>query len=323
MATELISIIVPVYNLENELPRCLDSILAQTHRNIELIVIDDGSSDGSGAILDAYAARDGRIVAVHQKNAGLIAVRERGIALAKGKYVGFVDGDDMVEPDMFARLLNNALQYDADISHCGVDFVWPDGRVEHHYGTGALLVHDNFEGQRALLEGTQVEPALGNKLYRAELLRDSCLDKSVLNNEDLLRNFVLFQRAQKSVYEDFCGYRYMQREGSMSKDQSRQARIARHIFRARQLIAQHADERVYPFAMRSWLSCAVNTVNLMPEEPDEELAACCAEMRAFLRAHRRDLHYLIPRQQLAAWLIIYAPRLHRLAFRAYRGVKRT
>lgn len=313
-----ITVIVPAYNIAPWIGQCLESICCQTYRHLEILAIDDGSTDETGKIIDAYAAQDARIVPIHQSNTGLVSVREKGISLATGQYVGFVDGDDTIEPQMLERLLTNMLKYDADISHCGVAFVWPDGHKEAHYGTGALLVHNNFEGQCALLEGAQIEPTLGSKLYRVELLRGSCLDPTVLNNEDLLRNFVLFQRAQKSVYEDFCGYNYLQRTGSMSKDKSRQAHAARHIFRARQLIVQHAEEHVHPFAMRSWLSCVVNTVNIIPDDAGGEFSACRAECRAFLREHRRDLHYLIPRQRLAAWLIIVSPALHKAVYRIYQ-----
>lgn len=317
----LISVIVPVYNLEKELPRCLDSILAQTHQNLQILVIDDGSTDRSPAIIDSYAQKDPRVTPIHQPNGGLVAARERGISLARGQYVGFVDGDDTIEADMYRHLLKNAVTYDADISHCGVAFCWPDGRIDHHYATGVLMVQDHIQGQQDLLEGTRVEPSLCSKLYRAELLPDSCLDPAVLNNEDLLRNFILFQRAKRSVFEDFSGYQYIQRPGSMSKDHSRRVRIARDVFRARELIVTHAEPEVYPLAMRSWLSCVVNSVNQMPDPQDPELRAYRRSCRAFLRAHRQDLHYLIPRQRLAARLIIHAPWLHRLLYQIYWMVK--
>ena len=137
-----LSVIVPCYNVAPWLPNCLDSILNQTYANLEVIVINDGSIDQTGSIIDKYAARDSRIIAIHQANAGLVAVREKGIAIATGDYIGFVDGDDTIELDMYARLIRNALQYDADISHCGVAFLWPDGRYEPHYGTGKIIEQD-------------------------------------------------------------------------------------------------------------------------------------------------------------------------------------
>ena len=174
---KLITVIVPAYNIDEWLPRCLDSIIKQKYSNLEIIVIDDGSIDQTGYIADKYAEKDKRIRVIHQENAGLVEVREKGIGLASGDYIAFVDGDDMITEDMYQRLLYNALKYNADISHCGVKFCWPDGKVESHYGTGQIIVQDNFTGQKDLLEGIRIEPGLWNKLYKTDLLKDSCLDK--------------------------------------------------------------------------------------------------------------------------------------------------
>lgn len=312
-----ISIIVPCYNIAPWLPGCLDSILQQTHGNLEIIVIDDGSTDETGNIIDRYAARDPRIVAIHQANAGLVAVREKGIELATGDYVGFVDGDDTVAPDMFERLLNNALAYNADISHCGVAFVWPDGRVEEHYGSGKIVEQGNLSGIKDLLAGVQIEPSLCNKLYSRKIIHGSCLDASVLNNEDLLRNFVLFSRAKKSVYEDFCGYRYFQRPGSMSKDPAKVVKTFRHLAKARKLIVDNCSEDIYPYAMRLWLSTYVNEINQNHTNNDLNIQSLCQECRDVLKKHKKSLHYLIQRQRIAAYLILYAPWLHRLIYKIY------
>lgn len=306
-----ISVIVPAYNVAPWIGRCLDSILAQSYQNLEIIVINDGSTDETGKIIDGYAAKDGRIVTVHQENAGLVEAREVGIARATGEFVTFVDGDDEIEPDMYERLLNNALKFEAEISHCGVSFVYPDGKAEPHYGTGEIKVQDRLEGLRELLMGEKVEPSLCTKLYARHLLTDSCLDKTVLNNEDLLRNFTLFSRAKRSVFEDFCGYRYYQRPGSMSKDSEKAEQSARHILRARKLILDHSGKEIYPFAMRLWLSTYVNIVN---QDFDSDFAEEC---RNVLKREKKNIKYLIPRQRIAAWMILYAPWLHKIAYRIY------
>lgn len=287
----LISIIVPAYNVAPWLPRCLDSILAQTYGNLQIIVIDDGATDETPQIIDKYAKEDSRIMAVHQENAGLVAVRDRGIELATGDYVAFVDGDDVINPDLYERLLANAVKYQADISHCGVKFCFQEGREEAHYGTGRVVIQDNFQGVKDLLEGDFVEPALWNKLYRATLLKDSCLDENVLNNEDLLRNFVLFSRADRSVFEDFCGYQYIQRQGSMSKDRSKALRAEQHIFRARQIIVEHASEAIYPYAMKTWLSSIVNSINIHTYSKELEMKHLCEERREILK--KKKVIYII------------------------------
>ena len=313
-----ISVLVPAYNVALWLPSCLDSILAQTYQNLEIIVVNDGSTDNTGTILDSYAKKNRRIVAIHQKNAGLVAARETGIAHATGDYVTFVDGDDTIAPDMYEHLMANALKYKADISHCGMDFVFPDGHIEPHYGTGRLLVQDNIEGLRDLLIGELVEPSLCTKLYARHLVTNSCLDKSVLNNEDLLRNFTLFSRANRIVFEDFCGYQYFQRPGSMSKDSSKALQNLKHILRARKLIVDNSSEELYPYAMRLWLSTYINAINQKSDDCDEQMEEFCKECRQVLIREKKNTRHLIKRQQIAAWLIIYAPWLHKIIYRIYK-----
>ena len=319
----LISVIVPAYNVAPWLPRCLDSILFQTYKKLEIIVIDDGSTDNTSQIVDEYARKDARIEAIHQKNVGLVEVRNRGIELAKGEYITFVDADDEIDLNMYKRLLENALKYDADISHCGVCFCFSDGHEEMHYGTGKIKIQDHFEGVKDLLEGEFVEPGLWNKLYKSSLLKDSCLDVSILNNEDLLRNFVLFNRAKKSVYEDFCGYKYYQREGSMSKDKTKLLRTEQHINRARRLIVDHSSEAIFPFAMRTWLGSIINSINTLAYSTEPEAKQYCKECREVLRKERKHLNYLIKRQQLAAKLILLSPALHKVVYRIYKNERNT
>ena len=111
----VISVIVPVYNLEKDLPRCLDSILSQSHRDLEVIVVDDGSRDGSRAVMEDYARRDPRIKPIFKENGGVTSARLRGIAESTGRWIGFVDGDDEIEPEMYERLLENAAKYGAEV----------------------------------------------------------------------------------------------------------------------------------------------------------------------------------------------------------------
>lgn len=218
MERNKISIIIPAYNLEALLGRTLDSVLAQTYENIEIIAVNDGSTDGTGAVMDAYAAKDSRVKAIHKENGGVTSARLRGVAEATGDWIGFVDGDDIIEPEMYERLLGNALQYHADISHCGNQMVFPDGRVAYNYDTGILLIQDRSTGLNDLLTGIMIEPALGNKLFRRELFEnlEQKMDTSIKINEDLLMNYYLFREAALSVYEDVCLYHYVLRKGSAS-----------------------------------------------------------------------------------------------------------
>ena len=212
----LISVIIPAYNIEEYLPKTLDSVLAQTYWNLQIIVVNDGSQDGTGSLIDQYAQRDERIVAIHKENGGVTSARLRGIAEAKGQYIGFVDGDDYVEPQMYSRLMENILAYGADISHCGYQMVFPSGRVDYYYNTDEVVVEKDHQGCADLLDGVFVEPGLVNKLYSKELFEGltDWIDPTIRINEDLLMNFYLFRKAQLAVFEDVCPYHYVLRPGS-------------------------------------------------------------------------------------------------------------
>lgn len=212
----LISIIIPAYNIADYIAKTLDSVLAQTYPNLEIIVVNDGSKDGTGTVIDTYALRDRRIKAVHKENGGVSSARLRGVAEATGEWIGFVDGDDYVEPDMYARLLENAHKYNAQISHCGYKMVFPSGKIDYYYNTGRLVTQEGRQGCTDLLDARFVEPGLWNKLYRKELFEglDNWLDTSIRINEDLLMNFYLFRQAKMAIFEDVCPYYYILRKGS-------------------------------------------------------------------------------------------------------------
>ena len=218
-----ISVIVPVYNVENELSACLDSILNQTYSEIEIIIIDDGSTDSSGLIADCYMEKhSGSVYCFHQTNQGVSAARINGVEKATGDWIGFVDGDDVIEPDMYERMIRNAAKYTADISHCGYQTIVNGGaRIHSFSNTGNLIVHDRTSGLKSLIEGSVIEPSVCNKLFRKELFTQVLDHKTDLigirKNEDLLMNYYLFKGANLSVYEDFCPYHYMAREMSESR----------------------------------------------------------------------------------------------------------
>lgn len=212
-----ISIIVPVYNIEEYLGRCLDSIIAQTYQKLEIIVVNDGSTDRSGEVLDTYADKDKRIIPIHIPNGGVTNARLTGVKNATGEYIGFVDGDDVIEPEMYAVLIENAVKYNADISHCGYQMVFPN-RVDYYYNTGRFMQQDHEEGLKGLLSGEFIEPGLWNKLFHKslfeKLLNSDVMDKTIKNTEDLLMNYYLFREAETSVFIDKCYYHYIVRKSS-------------------------------------------------------------------------------------------------------------
>ena len=126
MDEKLVSVIIPAYNIEDYIGRCLDSIISQTYKNLEIIVVDDGSRDHTGEILDNYAKKDRRIKVIHKENGGVSSARNKGIEAAEGDYIGFIDGDDLIESEMYKTLVDLLEEENADIAHCGYQMVFPD-----------------------------------------------------------------------------------------------------------------------------------------------------------------------------------------------------
>ena len=215
MSEPKISIIVPAYNIEKYIKKCLFSIQTQSYKNIEVIVVNDGSTDGTLKVINEFVKNDDRFIVIDQPNYGVATARKNGIEKATGDYIGFVDGDDTIEPFMYEILISNAKKYNADISHCGYMIVNGNTKTPH-YGTEKLIEQDNFTGVKDLLEGQFIEPGLCNKLFRSELFAyiNYNVFENIKNNEDLLLNYYLFADSEKSVYKDFCPYNYFQRKGS-------------------------------------------------------------------------------------------------------------
>ena len=288
MTNHLISIIVPAYNIASYIEKTLASILAQTYRNIEVIIVDDGSRDATGAILDEMAKTDPRIRVIHKENGGVTSARLRGVAEATGEWIGFVDGDDYIEPQMFAHLLNNALKYQADISHCGYQMVFPKGHVDYYYNTGRLEQQDGLEGLKNLLDGSYIEPGLWNKLYHRSLfqnlLRDDLMDLTIRNTEDLLMNYYLFREAQKSVYEDVCPYHYLLRASSAATSGYTENKLRDPIKVLRILQDEMKDEpSVNAVVRRRYIRAVIGNATLDCWNQSEMVRSFRKEMRGELR----------------------------------------
>lgn len=166
----MISIIVPIYNVEQYLPRCLDSIVNQTLQDLEIILVDDGSSDCCGEICDAYAQKDKRIIVYHTANGGLSAARNYGMARARGDYLGFVDSDDWIDPEMFEILLRQMEDNQADVSISGFKYEYPERAVVASIADEQYVNHDEL--LKALLSGN-LGGVIWNKLYRKKSFKDT------------------------------------------------------------------------------------------------------------------------------------------------------
>lgn len=215
-----VSVIVPVYNVEAFLPACIDSILAQTMKDLSLILIDDGSPDNCGAICDSYAARDSRVQVIHQENRGVSAARNAGLALADGDYICFVDPDDWIAEDFLASLCRAAEDAGAGLAICGFTFCRQDGTTLYQQAVPAGV----FSSEQLILSlygmPNRFHGSMCNKLFSCRILEGLRFDETVAIGEDWLMLYACYCRCEKGVAISACSYYVRTREGSATRSLS-------------------------------------------------------------------------------------------------------
>lgn len=213
---DLISVIVPVYNMEKYLKRCVDSILVQTYRQLEIILVDDGSTDTSPVICDDYAVKDKRIRVIHKENGGLSDARNAGLAIATGNYIGFVDSDDWIEPDMYKDMYEAVVKNRAQMAVCRYAEIYPDRIIDGSCNDVVVLSRDEVL-DIFICEHSQykIYNSVWSKLFQRELIGDTKFPKG-RNSEDIVFTTKAFCRLKCCVYIDKAYYNYVkEREGSI------------------------------------------------------------------------------------------------------------
>lgn len=211
MSDQVISVIVPVFNVEKYLDKCIKSIVNQTYKNLEIILVDDGSPDNCPQICEDWAKKDSRIKVIHKKNGGLSSARNAALEIAQGDYITFVDSDDWVENDMAQSMLTCANQNGADIVCCGFYFDNLDGSGRAQSFEKAE--YENKEIARNLLLDN-IRPEVCSKLYSKELIKQFRFDESIKYAEDLPFNFYLMLNAKKLCCTGIRCYHYLLNSGN-------------------------------------------------------------------------------------------------------------
>ncbi len=229
----LISVIIPVYNPGEHLRKCLDSIIGQTHRNLEIILIDDGSTDDSGKVCDEYAAKDSRVVCVHQPNGGVSNARNHGLSLAHGDYVNFPDSDDYLEPDSYEYLLKLMNEHQVDAVNFEYFVTYPSHENAHQLSDSSYGLFDTEGAHRIVLTD---EPFCCNKLYKKEQVDGLSFRTDIFRGEDSLFAHQALDRAEKVWFDKRPLYHYVQSEES----------ACRGVFRPNQLSAMKLYDAYEP-----------------------------------------------------------------------------
>lgn len=206
---EKISVVIPVYNAEKYLVKCVESILAQTYSNLEVILVDDGSKDNSGKICDELAGMDNRVIVCHQQNAGVSAARNKGIEIASGQYIGFCDADDYVEMDMYETLYNCIKKNESDISMVSLCVHRLNGEVVKAFGTGKEITIFREEAIRHFLLDDMFCYSGYCHLIRGEICKSVQFQIERKMHEDRYFTFEILTKVQKVSIIDECKYHYV------------------------------------------------------------------------------------------------------------------
>lgn len=209
----LISVIVPVYKVDKYLRKCIDSIINQTYKNLEIILVDDGSPDNCPKICDEYAKQDSRIKVIHKQNGGLSDARNAGMKIATGDYISFIDSDDWISNDTLYKLLDSAENYGADIAECNIYSV-EDNKIKRYNNDKFAFYDDNYSIMQSYIKGYNIKTVVWNKLYKKEILDDIIFEVGKYNEDEFFTYRVL-ANAKRLVHIDFYGYYYLQRSNSI------------------------------------------------------------------------------------------------------------
>ena len=270
-AQELISVIVPIYKVEKYLDRCIDSITSQTYKNLEIILVDDGSPDSCPQMCDAFAAGDTRIKVIHKENGGLSDARNAGLKIAAGQYISFIDSDDWIEPEMYERMVRAMNRDKSDIAACSVRMVWEDGSQTQMLIQTPDRVLDRSKAQKALLLEDLLKQPVWYKLYKRECVKNILFDVGRCH-EDVYWSYKAVGAAERVSLIAYVGYNYLQRNDSiMGAGYSLKRLDALKAYCRRYEYMKKEFPELADMALKSiWLRCMYDGQKTMLYLPAEE-----------------------------------------------------
>ena len=216
MKNELISVIVPVYNVEKYLNKCIQSIVSQTYKNLEIILVDDGSPDNCPKMCDDWAAADSRIKVIHKQNGGLSSARNAALDIAVGDYLFFIDSDDYAEPDMVEFLHSLIISGEYDVARCGAFIDDLINNKSLQIGDGKRSVPSFDDSINNLMNGGNLSGVVWNKMYKTNAVKSIRFDPADGCSEDIMYNFRVLTQTDRVICCDEPKYHYVLRNDSIT-----------------------------------------------------------------------------------------------------------
>lgn len=300
--TRLISVIVPVFNAELYIHKCLTSIINQTYKNIEIIVINDGSEDHSAQLCDEFALQDNRIKVFHQSNSGLSAVRNKGIRLAKGDYIGFVDCDDSIHPEMYELLLNNLIKHQTDISICNYSRVFDQDLAGHIRKSNLSIKHQRIfffkkeeAFERLFSEFYLIMVVPWNKLYKKTVFNNIKYPVGKVNDDEFVIHHII-QASDRFIYTNADLYYYYHNPSSITKAKYNLKRLNKiEAVKDRLLLLQkQSHNELMPKAANAYLNLIILNYDSVKEvypEKKEVLKELIKEFKSGFKSYKSYLNY--------------------------------
>lgn len=299
----LISVIVPIYKVEDYLDRCVSSIVNQTYPNLEIILVDDGSPDHCPAMCDAWAAKDARIKVIHKQNGGLSDARNAGMAAATGELMGFVDSDDWIAPDMYEQLYQRLTEDHSDMAACGVEMVWEDGTNSRRLTCPGSRVLEREEAMRAIIEESWLKQPVWYKLYKTALVRDIPFPIGKCH-EDVFWSYQAVGAANRvSVFDSPC-YFYRQRSNSimgvgysLKRLDALEARVLRVAY-----VQAHFPTLFCSAEYSLWISCMYTMQMFLKFCSADDCQICAIIISRILKSHPIHLRHISLSREQKLWL---------------------
>lgn len=326
----LLSIIIPCYNVAPFLNKCIDSVLNQTYTNIEILLVDDGSTDKTATLCDEFAKRDTRVKVIHQENKGLPATRKVGIDAISGEYVTFVDADDWIHPRMYEIMLQGMVKEQTDIAQCGVCDAYEKGTVKHRITNeinASYSIYNREESVLKILNDREWNSYMWNKIYKATLFNNVIFPIGRQLDEDLSIQHILFHSANGSIYFSSEFYFYLHRQNSICSTTDLQnlckkiidrsnARWERYLFvrgSEEYKAMQCKMENIYISVTITGLRTVVKHPNLFP--PDFFSGAIANIKSIHLSSKNQWPEYFSRYKKIELFLIYHVPFFYRFLFK--------
>lgn len=318
---QTISVVIPAYNAENTIERCVRSVLNQSYENLEVIVVNDGSFDSTETICEKMASCDSRLKVITIKNGGVSRARNVGIDNATGAFITFVDSDDYIDSEMYNTLID-MFDDEIDIVHCSYKNVDELGNVLSVVGAKDKTIKMNHDtGLECLLAGKYFAGGLWNKIYRTKLFNNVRLKENIKFNEDVLANYYLFDNANNTVYSDEPFYNYVACDNSSTHSANALISCKQGYEVAKTMLHESMKKSYYESAKIRYLGNLLSLYGAYRTSSSKVEKPNCDKIYAEIKSYKEDGYYQGRRDKILIFMYRCMPSLYSAAYKVYDKIR--